>query len=497
MSGSNVYEEWEKQQPQAGLLIDLNAAAAGGDIAHGFLATKMATIPLLSNNAKKITDTFNALSIATVKLKSDNTLTFVDDSDANTDVPRVNDVGKNAVKLLMQVLHIVSKSAQPPGPGNASGDMKFRINANGNVDVLKDGTVISTAFLHDNVNADTFALCTKEAANRGHWAACQKHMAFIAGVYRDTTSRITVAPDLVNYFAKGTGSSGATDSDEHRVANAFSVLKRVGWRAHDDDSGVYTFKDFDKAARSDAKAMLGQMIGTRGGGGGADDTSTEAAIVAADDSTWVTMLAAPEGANTGLNAYGRFIQTCIEVLNKNTGILKERLALQRFSKTTSNTAGRLASLKVVQPYVSRFAIPRMPGTSIYIGSQRGGATTGNMLRTKLDEAVSNLHRHGKRLATGTRQRFEAKFDRLDAAEDDVDAQIKKIQMLGDNLSKNDPASIKISNNVSQADLDNLKVASDNVAEKTWILETGISNINLKLNEYKAPASAPTSGYYNL
>ena len=497
---SNVYENWLMQQPQFGLNEEIKAITATTDLT--FLKVRVVRMPSLLKPEKDIAETYNMLK----SVGSD-----LDIGDLTIGASGFNSADKIAEfqNLIMKVLHMVSKNRAPSdtvAPGTTSDDMKFRIAANGDVEIVgKDGNgndvVMATAYQHANMNSTHFAMCDKQDGNNVD--ACRKHMAFVAGVYTtdaEKTGAFTTGDatkHMDKFFDLGTNGDQAAQrapTNAHRVANAYSVLKRIGWWAYDNNSGVYAFKDFTKALRTENEDLIKMLIPMLTKNTAAKDDE----IKDTEDADWEAFYKGK------LNNYGEYIVKCIDILNNNTAIFKAQLETQRFAikKTSDRFMGRMASLKAAGNQIDDVWRPHGGVSRIYVGQKGGqvggsinGTNASNIMRHQLDTAVSNLARNGKRLSTSTMTKFEGKFQKLAEAENTIEKFIANVKNLNGALESGDSNAIKLGRNISDQEITDFKKSSTAVANATYVLETGISNINLRMVEQPKPVER--SGHYKM
>lgn len=480
---SNNYEDWVKQQPQFALKMAIDNNINDVNI----LRSSANLYPEILKPEAPIVNVYNALKSAAAGVMN---------PDLSLPATGLNTANKIAEfkKLIMQVLHIVSKNKTPANvaAGNPS-NLKFRISANDDVDVIdENGKVVATAYHHNNIDANTFSMCddvTKVPAGATQ-NACRKHLAFVAGVYNDVASKRNAAGDLDNFFGYGFETAG--DQDVNKIANAFSWLRRIGWWRYDDDSGVYKLEDFTKDLRSKPEVveMLKPLFGN-----GRDDVRLARELENTLDNDWTTFIAGADPV-VNLNDFGKLIVKCIVIINKNPGILKAQVEAQHFAvkNTGSRFMGRIAALDAAGQYSNQLSDvwrPQNGVARILIGRRGqtggGGIEHSGLYRNKLDEAVTNLARNGKRLSASTMSKFESKFNKLAAAEREITAFIANVKKVNGALESGDANAINLDRNISDEDIEKFTRASNDVSAATYVLETGISNINLKMVQQKAPA----------
>ena len=129
---------------------------------------------------------------------------------------------------------------------------------------------------------------------------------------------------------------------------------------------------------------------------------------------------------------------------------------------------------------------RVPTIILSGGSNSANST--NMLRNALDDAMANLERNGKRLASATYQKFQNKLSILEQTELEINQFLGELNNYGNtNDAKEAPG-----HSVSEERIKKFQQDSKKAADTTWVLQSGIANLGIKLRQVAPAAPQPTS-----
>jgi hypothetical protein len=389
---------------------------------------------------------------------------------------------KVALTSILGLYHQWDKGRNPfattvtTGTGS-SGNFKFQIKANGDVEIrgLKgtdDNALLAISKSQITVDAEDYTLCKKHSIINSE--ACTKQLAFIAGVGGEGV-RENMSRGILRNLDLGSGADPNDKSEANKVANAYAILKRLKWRAHADSNGVYTFEQFvqDDRKLPETVALLRPMF-------------VAAADVTVDQVTFDALV------STNLTNLGILTKECIEIINQNKDIFKAQMDRQRFSTNPTRTiVGRMNSISPTPLSYKMWGGNDGTGVSVMLGShvQSGGGNTHDAKARELDKYVAQLGASGKRLAPATYSKFKAKIAELKHAEEVVEKFILDLSKFNGNKGYADGTNPVI----AEADIKEFNDKTQAVTKTALVLQAGMFSIKAKLDHLHPNIAAALTG----
>jgi hypothetical protein len=492
------YNVWVTQMPQLTFMNSIETIAAG--------TTKAELNVMLNNIPDNAASEYLFKAVTLLGLTN-----YTKDGDDRLIANKVpaTDAGAKIIqgefRMIAGLWHqwlVTNKPPVAPAGPTAPGNFTFKI-VGGDVHVCdKDGKILQTVKSNAVYGSTEQDYCATNYVSADHQKACNKYLAFIAGVGGPGNR-----PDLevanIGLSAKDAGGNNEV-TPEAQFAHSYAILRRVGWRAHSNAANnaniVFRFEDFTRTDRrykndsgthdGDAADLLRGML--------TGDDAAKNTYLAYDDEAWKAHVA----KNGSLNQLGLVVAKAIGFINQNTNFKNATRSPQSFlapgvpeNRTNIDRLGLLvpATPMLYGMYGGYDANSKPMENHVLIGnsaSQVGGARAlhTDKLRSTLTNLTAMLHSRGKSLASSTEAKFMQKLDQLSAAETEVQTFIEKFQEYNLKNGSQDVASPV----VSASEIESFSAASKKLASKTLVIGTGLANIKVKI--YDEPTTVVKTSY---
>jgi len=417
------------------------------------------------------------------------------------------------VEIILKSLHFYEiTGSSMPSPVGDSGNYTFSMAANGNVSIHdSDNKVVATAMAKANINHETFVNCDTKISNDVK-SQCIRTLSYIAGIDK-TNNHQGMLDNLGKIEAEIPNPVNSRMDKAQELAEAYAILKSIGWLSKGDRSGLVMPGDIPQASRVAIRDLLVLMTINNHADGGVALTR-ETALDAADNGsvrgTWKEYVEYKDavGDLANLTSLGKLIVKCIGVVNQNPSIITTRTKQQIFKRSDADKSTRFQRISVDQLRALEMSthpvhpIHGMYGAGTIFGQtggqselmlshsdvQEGGANSNtNTLRSKLNGYVARLHANKQMLAPETFNKFEKKFAELEKAEQYFLDILKKLKAHNDNGDRSKVA-------VTTEDIENIETQSNTIRNKVMTINTGIQTLKISLDGlFESSAPKATSG----
>lgn len=417
------------------------------------------------------------------------------------------------------LLHLWHAYEMGPVPSNSSatgtGDNYFfKIKSNGDVQVIEidpatkqpkidpatDKPIVLATAYDKNAPENSSSNCEKNATTKD---VCVRQMAFLSEM-GGNEGMVDLSLNYDNLDLNIYGDDMRDKQTHHKIANAYAILRRIGWRAHVNEDKVYTLEEYAKAGLENRQwtdkeyALLAVAVfGENGDGAHIDgkDINTKRNVLMnknqTDIETWYGNTIKPSANRT---PFGKLVKECVEVINQNSSILSAQAEPQTVGNPTSmrRRASRMAGFNDSNRLagVIAFRGPYMRGGAHIVNTRSNGQVGGGddhavstIYTNQFNQLLASLSRKGKTLSSDTKQKFEKKINEIAVAEKQLNDFTKSLQQYNNNNAPD------TNTHLTEANIKEYNQASKTIHNKTTVLESAFANIKLKMNMTTAPEEA--------